>query len=485
MARARLIPPGLTLRARLLIAFIFPATLVLTLGGTLLYRAVQQILDSQLGTSLTAASATIATSVRAERALAITAEDAEGEGSRTYRSLHAQLTDARRAAGLRRVLVFDIERRARIDVGGDLPPLAEVPELLRDKGELELLFTQGMPVASKVLFEGTDGRWYKTGYAPIFSDGAVVAVLAVEGSAAFFGPLESLRNAFIGLALFTVLLLVAGAVVSARTLSLPLERLVASALRIGAGDLGTPVAPQPTREIGVLARELEAMRTALESRDRQLLMMLGGIAHEVKNPLGGIELFSGLIDEELRAPTPNVADALEHVRHVRRELDYLKRIVEDFLAFAREQKLNRTELDAAAWLEASVSHLEGEARAKNVVLATRLDVAQLEADERLLTGAIVNLVKNAIQASSTGQSVRITGRAEGDAYVVTVEDEGHGIAPNHLAHIFDAFFTTREKGSGLGLPLAKKLIEAHGGSIEVTSQPGATCFTVKLPTAKP
>ena len=468
------------LRARLLLATLAPALAALSLGGYGLYRASRNVLEEELGESLSAVAATIAAQLKADRVLAITAEDAQGEGSRTFRSLTGQLSDAKAAAGLRRVLVFDADRRARLDVGGGLPPLTEVPELLRDELELARVFA-GERAASQVLFEGNDGRLYKTGYAPLRQDGKVVAAVAVEGSAAFFGPLTLLRNAFVGLLALTLVLLAAAAVLVAQALSRPIDSLVSSALRIGGGDLSTPVAPASTRELGILARELEAMRQALESRDQQLKMMLGGVAHEVRNPLGGIELFSGLLEEELRTLKPDLGEAQGHIVRVRRELDYLKRIVEDFLVYAREQKLNRARADLKALLEATAAHLQGDAAERGVALVTEAQPAVAEVDENLLTSALMNLVKNAVQISAKGQTVRVGGRAEGDGYVVEIADQGPGVPAELQARIFEPFFTTREKGTGLGLPLAKKLIEAHRGTLSLHSEPGATTFTVRLP----
>src|SRR5207302_6491648 len=107
------------------------------------------------------------------------------------------------------------------------------------------------------------------------NEGTVVGAVAVEGSAEFFGPLTFLFRAYAGLLGATLLVLALAAIFTARALARPLERLVQSALRIGGGDLSTKVEPEPTHEIGILSRELEAMRQALESRDRQLKMMLG------------------------------------------------------------------------------------------------------------------------------------------------------------------------------------------------------------------
>ncbi|MDP1825172.1 MAG: HAMP domain-containing sensor histidine kinase [Archangium sp.] len=468
------------LRGRLLLAFLIPTLLVLSLGGFGLYRASRNVLEEELGRSLAGIAATVSSQLKGERVLSVEAADAQGEGSRTWRSLTRELTEVKDRTGVRRILVVDSERRARLDVGGSLMPMTEATELLRDGTELKRVFA-GELASSQVLFQGTDGNFYKTGYAPLLSDGKVVGVVAIEGSAAFFGPLARLLNAFVGLAVLTLLLLAITAVLSARGVATPLERLVSAALRIGGGDLSTRVAGEATLEIGILARELESMREALESRDRQLKLMLGGVAHEVKNPLGGIELFSGLLDEELVAASPDVAEARSHLTKIRRELQYLKRIVEDFLAFAKEQKLTLTPLDAKALLDSAAQHLAGEAGGKSVTLEVDAEPATIQGDGSLLTSALVNLVKNAVQISTAGQRVTLRGRKANQQYTVEVRDQGPGIAPELQARIFEPFFTTREKGTGLGLPLARKLVEAHRGTLTLESKPGETVFKLMLP----
>jgi len=255
-------------------------------------------------------------------------------------------------------------------------------------------------------------------------------------------------------------------------------------LRIGGGDLSTPVPPDRSEEIGTLARELEMMRQALEGRDRQLKMMLAGVAHEVRNPIGGIELFAGLLAEELgTGRAPELAEARAHVVRIQSETAYLKRIVEDFLAFAREQRLQSHPFDAASWIRGAVELLRAEAEAKEVTLeASPMDLP-LEGDGGLLTAALVNLLKNAVQASPRGGTIRVrSARVDGDC-VVEVEDTGPGIPADNRERIFEPFFTTREKGTGLGLPLAQKIVRAHGGGLSVESAPGRTVFRIRLPLA--
>jgi signal transduction histidine kinase len=466
-----------SLSARLLLAFLLPMLGFFGLIGTVGYALARSILEEELGQSLSAVAAATASQVNGERMLTIEPGD-DVQGTRTWRNLTRLLDEVRQASGVRRVYAVDLQGRVRVDVGGSLPVGTEAPELARDRRELARVFA-GERAASQVLFTGSDGRLYKTGYAPVRQDGAVVGAVAVEGSAAFFVPLAQLSRSFTLASAGALAVLAVVAVLTARGLGRPLRRLMDSALRIGRGDLTTPVPPEPTREIGVLARELEVMRGALESRDRQLKLMLAGVAHEVRNPLGGIELFSGLLAEDLKAGSTQ--DATEHVARIRREVTYLQRIVEDFLAFAREQPLARAPLEAPALLSTACELLAVDAEAKGVKLEVEAAQAQLEADGSLLTAALVNLVKNAVQASPQGAPVRVTGRVEPGRYTIEVKDAGPGIPEPERERVFEPFFTTREKGTGLGLPLARKIVRAHGGELSFTSAPGDTRFTLTLP----
>jgi signal transduction histidine kinase len=466
-----------SLSARLLLAFLVPTLALFGLTGTAGYTLARASLEEELGQSLSAVAAAAASQVSGERMLTIEPGD-DVQGTRTWRNLTRLLGEVQQASGVRRVFAVDVQGRVRADVGGGLPVGVEVPELARDRLELTRVFA-GERAASQVLFTGSDGRLYKTGYAPVRQGDTVVGAVAVEGSAAFFGPLARLSRTFTVATGVALAVLAAVAVLTARGLARPLRRLMDSALRIGRGDLTTPVPPEPTQEIGVLARELEVMRGALESRDRQLKLMLAGVAHEVRNPLGGIELFSGLLAEDLRAGS--ATEAAEHVGRIQREVAYLQRIVEDFLAFAREQPLARAPVEAPALLSAACELLAVEAEAKGVKVEVEAAPARLEADGSLLTAALVNLVKNAVQASPQGARVRVTGRAEAARYAIEVHDAGPGIPEAERERIFEPFFTTREKGTGLGLPLARKIVRAHGGELEFTSTPGDTTFRLTLP----
>ena len=185
-----------TLRLRLLAAFTLPLLAVLGVLGALAYTLSRNALEDELGQSLSRVSAAVASQINAERLNALTPEDAEGEGSRVYRSFTRQLDELRNAAQLRRVVLLDRDGRVRLDAGGALPMGTEMPELLRDRGEFAQALS-GENAFSQVLFADEGGRFFKTGYAPLKQDGKVVGAVAIEGSAEFFGPLRQLVQAYV------------------------------------------------------------------------------------------------------------------------------------------------------------------------------------------------------------------------------------------------------------------------------------------------
>ncbi|HZA13156.1 MAG TPA: HAMP domain-containing sensor histidine kinase [Myxococcaceae bacterium] len=468
-----------SLRHQLLLAFLIPALAVFALVGVAGYVISRDLLEAELGASLSGVAAAVASQLNGSVVLTIQpGDDRPPNATRTWTKVAGELEQARAATSARRIVLFDRAGRVRADAGGGLPVGAEVPELARDRLELARVFERGERAASQILFEGADGQLYLSGYAPVRDRGEVVAAVAVEGSASFWRPLRTLAWAYALFAAMTLVVLSAVALGMGSAITRPLRRLMQAALRIGRGDLQTPVPTETSEEIGTLARELEQMRQALEARDRQLSLMLAGVAHEVRNPIGGIELFTGLLGEELANAGP---DARAHLKSIQDEIEYLKRIVEDFLAFAREQRIARGQFDGAELVRSAAEILRADAAARGVALEAKAVSAAMEGDQSLLTAAVVNLVKNAVQASPQGKTVALRGTVEDGRYVVEVEDRGAGIPEDVRERIFEPFFTTREKGTGLGLPLARKIARAHDGDLTLSASGQRTLFRLRVP----
>jgi signal transduction histidine kinase len=234
-------------------------------------------------------------------------------------------------------------------------------------------------------------------------------------------------------------------------------------------------------EVGVLGQTMERMRQQLAERDARTQQMLAGIAHEVRNPLAGMTLFIGILRDEL----PEHDERRGHVERIRRELGYLERVVNDFLEYARRPQLELCDVPCDS-LFAEVAQL---ATTDDVII----DVAPCAgltayADRAQLRRAVLNLAKNAVQAATAeghrGRgAVRLSARKHGDELELAVWNRGKEIPAATCERLFEPFFTTREKGTGLGLAFVREIVADHGGRIEVASANGETTFTLVLPGA--
>ena len=208
------------------------------------------------------------------------------------------------------------------------------------------------------------------------------------------------------------------------------------------------------------------MRAALQARDERMQMMLAGIAHEVRNPLGGLQLYAGLLREGLAQQPERLAE----VARVEREIGYLKNVVSDFLEFARRPPPVMESVSVAPLLD-EVCEI---CRPAGLDLVLRVEAPPdlvAEGDRGQLRRALINLVKNALVAAGvSGQVVVAARRAEG-VVQWEVRDSGPGVAPGLGDKIFTPFFTTREKGTGLGLAFVREIARDHGSDVRVDRGP--------------
>jgi signal transduction histidine kinase len=246
---------------------------------------------------------------------------------------------------------------------------------------------------------------------------------------------------------------------------------------------------QKTHE--TLQREVLRLRSEVESKDRELerrrrLASLGelaaGVAHEVRNPLGAIRLYSGLLRSQFGEPAP----ALELLEKIDAGIRAIDCVVQDTLALApRAGKLERRPLRPIVENARELCRATLEARQVRLVQRFEAPDITVLADEAALQRVFVNLIANAVQASpsSAAVTVHVTGGREGRPVEVRVADEGVGLPEAMIGKIFDPFFTTKESGTGLGLTIAHRLVEAHGGSLTARNRPGGGAeFVVVLPT---
>jgi signal transduction histidine kinase len=467
----------LSLRLKLVLAALLPAVLVFALALGLVLALTRQVLEGELGERLVGVAQATASTLPVDRLPLLAPGD---EGTRTYAHVRERLTAMREATSAARILVVDLQ--GRLLCGSDDAGRVGEPVAALERDRLELArVSQGTPQASSVLFRGADGSPFKSGYAPVRDGtGAVIAVVAVDGSAPFFAPLAALRAKLLGLGLVAALLLAAVAFALGQAFVSPIFALVAAARRIGQGDLESPVRLARGDELGLLASDLEQMRRALLARDRHLQMMLAGVAHEVRNPLGGMELYAGMLAEDL-ADRPA---QLDHVAKIRRELEYLRGLVDDFLDFARTRPLTREPVDLSALVDEVAELSRAMLVPRKVALRVNRPLAMAPAaiDASALRRVLLNVLKNAGEASPSGATVEVTLTQGSQGITLAVQDEGPGIPLEQRERIFEPFFTTKEKGTGLGLAFARKLVEQHGGTLTVADgSPKGALLVIALP----
>ena len=239
-----------------------------------------------------------------------------------------------------------------------------------------------------------------------------------------------------------------------------------------------------TAEVQRLQRQLASANTALQRSKRLAALgeMAAGIAHEVRNPLASIHLYARMLESDLAA-RPEQADIARRISAAVRGLDA---IVNDVLAFSREMRLRTAAGSAAIALDRAVDVVRPMIDAAGVRVVMQVDgEIDFEHDAELLNQALVNLVRNAVQAMEYGGVLTLVATQDETAVQLVVKDTGPGIKDEAVDRIFNPFFTTRATGTGLGLAIVHRIIDAHGGSIAVHNDPrnGGAVFTLSLPKA--
>jgi signal transduction histidine kinase len=460
-------------RRRFALAAALPALVSLAVMALVADRLARRALEDEVAARLVACAKAAAAALPADRIERLGPGD---EASRTYGHLRARLEPIARATGTR-LLVVRPDRSAIADTEGRARIGEPVASLERDRREIARA-AAGEDASSQVLFEGPDGRLHKTGYAPVRdAAGKVVAVVGADGTAPSFDTLREFRRTLATVAVAGALLGALVAALAALTVTRPLMTITAAARRIAHGDLVTPLWRRRRKdEIGTLRDTIEDMRRALRARDEERETLLAGIAHEVRNPLGALDLFAGLLAEEL-ASRPEAT----HVARIRAELASLSRVVEEFLDYARTRPPVREPVELGPLL-GEVADLVAPLATERKVSLTVEGSGEARADRDRFRRAAVNLVRNAVEASPEGGTVELVASVLDGEAVLEIADRGAGLPPEVRDRLFRPFFTTKERGTGLGLALAKQVADAHGGTLTLADREGGgTVARLALP----
>ncbi len=253
---------------------------------------------------------------------------------------------------------------------------------------------------------------------------------------------------------------------------------------------------EKSRELQKTAEGLEASYNKLQHQSERIIAieeklrraeklstlgeMSAVLAHEIRNPLGSIRGTAEILRDDYKPGDPKY----EFIEIQIKETERLNRVVEDFLRMSKPQPVEMRGCSVKEELETVVTLTSNDAAERKllVTLQSLPDMPLVMGDGEKLRQAFLNIIINALQATPSGGRVDISLRQADSNLEIRFSDTGQGIAPEALKRVFEPFFTTRSEGTGLGLAITKKIIESHGGTLEVESEPGqGTTVIVSLP----
>lgn len=367
-----------------------------------------------------------------------------------------------------------ISETALFDKG---PDLAKEPTPVARKRHINWLLKAILPIAAVLL----NGLLLFVLVSLSLAEGERHVVIAVAAAGAF-------------------LICVAVIMVLAVSFRRPMLELQDKIARVSLGEMDASVSfANRNDEIGDLGRDFNDMVAQLKASREEIQRLhqtqmsraehfatLGelatGLAHEIRNPLAGI---AGVIEIVGRDLPPN-SPARAVIKDAKEEALQINRILTELLDTARPKPPQFRVSDIGSTAEHAVMFARQQAVTKRILIEMEVcgTIPPVDHDPNQINQVLLNLLLNAIQSMEQPGTIRVLLENDGDDVLITVADEGKGIPPENLSNIFRPFFTTKGHGTGLGLSLARRTVESHGGQIDVTSEVGkGSRFEIRLPVA--
>lgn len=273
----------------------------------------------------------------------------------------------------------------------------------------------------------------------------------------------------------------------ARTLEIEVAYPEPRILRVHLSDAEGPAQGKPVR-VAVLA-DISAERVQTEDRVESeridsIMTLAAGVAHEIGNPLNALSIHLQLLRKRLGSVGKEAARSLETVDLLEAEVRRLDGIVRNFLGAVRPSRPNLAETGLLEVVASSLALLKDQMEQLGVRATVDVagEIPPVMADRDQVQQALFNVLKNALEAMDRGGELTLRARSEDEWVVLEVADTGVGIPADKLTRVFDAYYTTKRDGSGLGLLIVLRILRAHGGRVDIASQPGkGTTVTLRFP----
>ena len=396
---------------------------------------------------------------------------------------------------LSEIFIFDNEFRIVIHSDPTKARGETEPKLFLNQKEIYDLNVND--AVTSLPFKGADGNWYLWGFCRL----NVKYWLAVRESAARFEMVEDFSKLFWLIGSCGIILTILLSFWVAGKITKPIESLVSFSGEIGKGNFKISTPGAMKGEFDILAKAMDKMKQNLAENHKEREKILAQIAHEIRNPLGGIELLANLAKENLsRQPVialqekngsgdsvSNIEFASqleknnEYLNKILKEVNVLKSLITAYLNYSRPLPAKPTWVDLPELLIQVKDIFNEQIKEKNINLVIDSAINVILFVEDHLRQIIVNLIANSLESVSNGGIIRIKSFYKNKQWIISVSDNGQGITQENLFHVFEPFFTTKKNGTGLGLAVSRKLCHENKAEIYVenNSNKGVTFTLVK------
>ncbi len=346
------------------------------------------------------------------------------------------------------------------------------PEPLLQLNRTEIAqVTLGSTVAS-LAFKGKDGQWYMWGFTRLDEQ----HWMGIQENADRLSRIDDLTWTIWSVMAIGLLLTAAGGWILAQRLAVPVEHLVRFSQQLGRGDLGTSAPKGVEGELGHLARAMDRMRQDLRRRHREREDMLAQIAHEIRNPLGGIELLAGLIREDVVRESRDT----NYLDRILGEVARLKSLITAYLEYGRPVQARIQKISLQPVVSEVLSLIEKDLKDRCIEVSLESADALIEFDPNHLHQIVLNLINNSARAIGRNGRIRISIQDNGSHRFIRFSDNGPGIGADEIDRIFEPFYSTDLNGFGLGLAICQRLCEENRAAITCENNEDRGCtFSIR------
>lgn len=366
------------------------------------------------------------------------------------------------------IFIFDSELKILIHSNkSELVGKVE-PRLLLNEIEIHSLVQN--QIFTSLPFKGNDENWYLWGFYKLSEN----HWLAVKDNAKNFTSLEELSKLLLYFGLTGILVSILLGFWVAKSITNPISKLVEFSDEIGKENYISEIPKETKGELQILSNALILMRNNIRNNQNEKEKILAQIAHEIRNPLGGIELLVNLIKESPHDEFKNK----EYTKRILGEINNLKELITSYLNFSRPAPAKSEKLNIEEIVNDSINILKNDLEERNIKVNCKISNNEIFFDKIHLRNIFLNLIKNSIDSIKQNGEIEIFSDLVNKISLIRIKDSGSEIVKNNLQKIFEPFFTTKSNGTGLGLATCKKYCDENNAEISAEMINNKTVFTI-------